>query len=193
MATRSSSSKTPSKDGTVSAHRETGQSVKRKTKEMAQAVSEEAMGHAETAKQAAVSHAEDAKDAVAAEGENVANALRTAAQELRGGSAPERTLGQIADGIADVSDAIREKDLGQIVAELNGMSRRNPAIFLGAAALLGFAAVRFAKASTPDAGSATAGRVGESAPQLSSSHLASGTTAAGPEARSAHGEHGGAA
>ena len=89
-----------------------------------------------------------AKDSVAEEVSSVASALRTAAHELRSGSPQERTLGQIADGLADASDAIRDKDLGEIVHDVSDFARRNPAVFLGASALLGFAATRFAKASS---------------------------------------------
>lgn len=92
-------------------------------------------------------HAEDAKADVANEVKDVASALRHASEELRDGSAQERTLGQIAHGIADASDAIRDKDLGEIVQMASNLGRKNPVLFLGGAALLGFAASRYAKSS----------------------------------------------
>lgn len=91
--------------------------------------------------------ADDAKADVATEVMDVANALRHAAEELRDGSAQERTLGQIAGGIADASDAIRDKDFGEIVEMVSDLGRRNPGLFLGGAAFLGFVASRYAKAS----------------------------------------------
>lgn len=91
--------------------------------------------------------ADDAKSDVADEVKDVASALRRASEELRGGSAQERTLGQIADVIADASDSIRDKDLGEILAMVSRKGRENPVLFLGGAALLGFAASRYAKAS----------------------------------------------
>ena len=91
--------------------------------------------------------ADDAKSDVATEVNDVAKALRHASEELRDGSAQERTLGQIAGGIADASDAIRDKDLGEIVEMASSLGRRNPVLFLGGAALLGFVASRYAKAS----------------------------------------------
>lgn len=91
--------------------------------------------------------ADDAKTDVATEVRDVARALRHAAEELRGGSAQERTLGQIADGLADASDAIRDKDLGEIVDMVRRVGRDHPALFLGGAALVGFAASRYLKAS----------------------------------------------
>lgn len=91
--------------------------------------------------------ANDAKDGVAKEVKDVAMVLRRASEDLRGGSAQERTLGTIASSLADVSDAIRDKDLGEIVQMVSKVARDNPVLFLGGAALLGFAASRYAKAS----------------------------------------------
>jgi len=88
-----------------------------------------------------------AKSAVADEVGGVAHALRKAADDLREGSPQERTFAQIADTLADVSETIRGKDVGEMVHEANLMARRHPLTFLGGAALLGFTAVRFAKAS----------------------------------------------
>ena len=91
--------------------------------------------------------ADGAKEGVANEVKDVAEALRRASSELRGGSAQERTLGAIASSLADASDAIRDKDMGQIVQMVSRVARENPVLFLGGAALLGFAASRYAKAS----------------------------------------------
>ncbi|MFN7225198.1 MAG: hypothetical protein ACK4MS_14375 [Paracoccaceae bacterium] len=93
------------------------------------------------------SRAGNAKDGVADEVKDVAAALRRASEDLRGGSAQERTLGTIASSLADVSDQIRDKDLGQIAQMVSKVARENPILFLGGAALLGFAASRYAKAS----------------------------------------------
>jgi hypothetical protein len=93
--------------------------------------------------------AEKAKDSVADEVSNVATSLRHAAQELRGGSPQERTLGMIADGLADASETMRNRDLGDLLDDVRGLARRNPMIFIGGAVLLGFAAARYGKASQP--------------------------------------------
>jgi hypothetical protein len=102
------------------------------------------------------SRADSAKSGVADEVQGVANALRRASEELRNGSAQERTLGTIASTLADASDQIRDKDLGQIVQMVSKVARDNPVLFLGGAALLGFAASRYAKASGVSSGTASA-------------------------------------
>ena len=99
------------------------------------------------------SQATDARAKVAGGVNDVALALRRAAEDMRGGSAQERTLGMIADGIADASDAIRDKDLGEMTQMAGRIARQNPVLFLGGAAVLGFAISRFAKASAAMAGS----------------------------------------
>ena len=93
------------------------------------------------------SRAEGAKSDVADEVGDVASALRRASEELRGGSAQERTFGMIAGSLADASDYIRDKDFGDALKSVSRVARDNPLLFLGGAALLGFAASRYAKAS----------------------------------------------
>ncbi|MAM39892.1 MAG: hypothetical protein CL949_15650 [Erythrobacter sp.] len=96
----------------------------------------------------AVGYADQAKTSAADEVQGVASALRTAANELRDGSPQARTFSQIADTLADASDSLRDKDLGQMMTAANEFAKRNPLIFLGSALLVGFAATRFAKASS---------------------------------------------
>ena len=95
----------------------------------------------------ATRRAEGARSGMADEVSDIASALRKAADEMRHGSPQERTLGQIAGGLADMSDAIRDKDLGEMLNEISGFARRNPWLFLSGMALTGFAATRFATAS----------------------------------------------
>ncbi|MSU88879.1 hypothetical protein GE300_04480 [Rhodobacteraceae bacterium 2CG4] len=111
---------------------------------------DEAAGRLAQARDAAVdsaaSGAETAKNRTADEVSSVATALRRASDELRQGSPQERTFGQIAESLAELSDGIRDKDLRDLVHDASAIARRNPLAFLGGAALLGFAATRFAKA-----------------------------------------------
>ncbi len=113
----------------------------------AKTVKDTAREAVDAAQNEAKTRAESAKSSVAGEVSNVASALRTAADEMRSGSPQERTFGQIAEGLADASEAIRQKDLGEVARDLSDFARRNPLVFLGGAALVGFAATRFAKAS----------------------------------------------
>ncbi|ETX11438.1 hypothetical protein OCH239_20065 [Roseivivax halodurans JCM 10272] len=137
--------------------RETGDDMKRS----AERLGEDARGAAEdmTARlqEEAMHQTERAKTGAASEMSGIASALRKAAEEMRSGSPQERTFGQIAESLAGASDALRDRDLGEIAGDVSAFARRNPIGFLGGAALAGFAATRFAQASSrprPERGSA---------------------------------------
>ena len=150
--------------------------ITEKAKEAAGSASEQVKAHArdvaDTVATEASNYAGQAKDAAADEVKNVSSALRTAADEMRRGSAQERTFSQIADGLADASDSMRDKDLGEMVGAVSDFAKRNPLVFLGSAALIGFAATRFAKASSAsqaDYGDRNENRMARPAPGVPSS------------------------
>ncbi len=91
--------------------------------------------------------AEGAKSSLADEMASVASALKAAAREYDSGSTGSKTFADIAEGLERASDTVRHKSLGAMVSDLNSYARAHPAVFLGGAALLGFAASRFAKTS----------------------------------------------
>ena len=136
-------SKTPMNTANESA----ATTAKRTAADLADHAKDVASSAAQNAAQTAKTQADAAKSSVADEMSGVASALRTAAQEMRNGSPQERTFGQIAEGLADASDAVRNKDLSTMVHDVTAFARNNPFVFLGGAALIGFAATRFAKAS----------------------------------------------
>ena len=86
----------------------------------------------------------------------VQSALRETAHQLR--SQGQGPIAQYADRASDqverFSGYLRETDVDQIIDEVRGVARRRPALFLGAAATLGFFATRFLKSSSQEAGSA---------------------------------------
>ncbi|PZQ96126.1 MAG: hypothetical protein DI533_16935 [Cereibacter sphaeroides] len=94
--------------------------------------------------------ADQAKNALVSEANTFADALRTAAQNVRSGSPQERILGEIATVIADASDSLHHKDMGQILSDMSKFARSSPLMFVGGAMLLGFTATRFARASSAE-------------------------------------------
>jgi len=52
-----------------------------------------------------------------------------------------------ADQIGSVSEALRTRDVSELVGEVQDFARKQPAAFFGAAVLAGFAAVRFFKSA----------------------------------------------
>lgn len=121
--------------------------AKAATEDLGNAARETAGDAADAVREEATRQADSAKSGVADGVSDVASALRKAADEMRDGSPQERTFGQIASGLADVSDSIRGKDLGEMANEVSSFAKRNPMLFIGGIALAGFAVTRFATAS----------------------------------------------
>lgn len=95
--------------------------------------------------------AEDLKDLSGRELSKTASALQTAADELEESPAQQHLLREAANGLNEISEALRGRSVEQIVKGLADAGRRNPAAFLGGAALTGFALARFALATaSPD-------------------------------------------
>lgn len=78
---------------------------------------------------------------------SMAGALRRAAGETDG-AAPSRLAASAAEGLQHVSDALRSRDLDTLLRDAEDFARRQPAVFIGAAAVAGFLAVRFLKSSS---------------------------------------------
>ncbi|TCD16398.1 hypothetical protein [Oricola cellulosilytica] len=170
--------------GSGSSGGSTAEDVKKAASDAADAVRAKAAETTQAAKAEAARRAEGAKSTFADEISGVASAFRSASGEFGESSFQKKTFDQIASGLSDASDALRRKDFGEMVSDVNAFARRNPMAFLGGAVLLGFAASRFAKASaeaehSPEmtrpsstsrpvsAGSANAGAVSGSQPSYS--------------------------
>jgi hypothetical protein len=57
-----------------------------------------------------------------------------------------------SEQIQGVADIVRERDVRELVGEVQDFARRQPTLFFGGAVVLGFAALRFLKSTTPNAG-----------------------------------------
>ena len=82
---------------------------------------------------------------------SVAAALRQSSQPLRDNN--QETLadyaGKAADQLEQFSTRFRERDLTELMEDVNRFARRQPALFVGAAFAVGVLAARFLK-SSPD-------------------------------------------
>jgi hypothetical protein len=92
--------------------------------------------------------AEEQKELFAAQVGGVADAMMRVADDLEADNgASARYARMIADGAEKLSDTVRSNDVEQLMNIAQDFGRKQPAAFLGAAALLGFAASRFLLAS----------------------------------------------
>jgi len=109
---------------------------------------------------------------------SLAEAANRAAMEFDG-NIPQAAnyIRQAADQIETVANAIRNRDVGDLVSEVQQFARRQPTLFFGGAVVLGFAALRFFKSSTEQ--SQANGDRGFSASGLSNSGFGDATRNSG--------------
>jgi len=106
----------------------------------------DAMAQARDAAQAQVS---SGKDRLAAGLGSVAEAIRHTGEQLREGEPSSLTdyVTRAADGVEAASDYLKEKNIGDVLGDVGGFARREPAMFLGGAFVLGLLGGRFLKSS----------------------------------------------
>jgi len=93
--------------------------------------------------------AENLRDSAFDQATNAANAAEAAASEFDANSLQARAAHQVADQVEVLANRLRTTDLNSITRDVSTLARNNPALFIGGAALLGFAATRFLKARDP--------------------------------------------
>lgn len=80
----------------------------------------------------------------------IAGAVRRAAGEFEEQS-PQAAeyIRYAADQVDTLSDALRRRDIGQMMSDVQSFARRQPTAFLGVTFLAGFAAMRFLRSTAP--------------------------------------------
>ncbi|NOE20798.1 hypothetical protein GS634_21925 [Ruegeria atlantica] len=91
----------------------------------------------------ATARAQDLQDTAADEAKNVAQAAESAAEAFEAGSAQHQVMSKIADSMENVAAQVRNTDLRTVNRKVSDFARQNPLLFIGSAALVGFAATRF--------------------------------------------------
>ena len=127
--------------------------VTRTAKENASQLGEAAVSVASSAKGKVEGAVTERKSLGADYMELLAQATSRAANEFES-ELPQAAhyIRQAAEQIQGVADTVREKDVRQLVGEVQDFARRQPTLFFGGAVLLGFAALRFLKSAPPSGG-----------------------------------------
>jgi hypothetical protein len=102
---------------------------------------------AEAVKTTVAAKAESAKQSAADMAEAEARGWNEAASAFRADSFSRQAAEHLADQLSSAASAVRDTDLSTLQADLTAFARRNPLLFFGGAAILGFAAIRALKAS----------------------------------------------
>lgn len=125
------------------------------TRQVKETVRDTAQQAAGAVKEQARATYDQKKNVVLDEVGNLASALRDAGGNLRtrkSDSIAAQVTDRVAERLESVNNRLGGKDLDGIIRDVEDFGRRSPAIFLSAAAALGFLAIRFAKSSArPDA------------------------------------------
>jgi hypothetical protein len=154
-------------DGVVKQAQAFGRDVKDQASDLAHSATEVVKAHAENVTDSAKEMASDAgaklrasvteqKTVGADYVGNVANIIRRTALEFDG-EIPQagHYIRKAAAQLDNVSHALRNKDVSELVGNVQDFARKQPTAFLGAAVLVGFAAVRFLKSGTANASTST--------------------------------------
>jgi hypothetical protein len=122
--------------------------VKDEAVEQAGQLAEQAKAQVADAAEKVKGIAGEQKEFIAGQLGDVAEAVERVASDLEGQNASTAHYARmIADNADKLSSLVRDNDVDQLLAKAQDFGRRQPVAFLGAAALLGFAASRFVTAS----------------------------------------------
>lgn len=122
--------------------------IRGEVEEQAKALADEAKTQLGEVAEKAKSIAAEQKDYLATQLADVAGAVSRVAAELGDKQSPTSGYARtLADGLQDFSRTVSERDVDSLMGLAEDFGRRQPAAFMGAAALAGFVASRFLMAS----------------------------------------------
>lgn len=123
--------------------------ISRQAAEDVKELGNQAGAKVEEAKEKAKSFAVEQKDLAAGQIGGIATAISKVADELDGSDQPVvgRYARDLASGLTNLGKTIEERDVDDLMGLAQDFGRKQPLAFLGAAALAGFVASRFAMAS----------------------------------------------
>jgi hypothetical protein len=82
--------------------------------------------------------------------DSVSRAIKRAAGEFEKDVPQAATyIRRAGTQVGNVANAVRDRDIHELVSEVENLARRQPGLFFGGAVILGFAALRFLKSSNP--------------------------------------------
>lgn len=118
-------------------------------KQSADQVKQAASNATDQAKQKAMSQAATQKDQAAASLNTVSDAVNQAAQQLRQNN--QTPIAQVAEsaasGMSQLAEHLRNRNVNDLIGEVEDFASNQPALFLGGAFLLGVLGARFLKSS----------------------------------------------
>jgi hypothetical protein len=121
--------------------------VKAEAEAQAGAVVEQAKEEIGKVAETAKGMASEQKEFLASQVDDVAAAVSKVANELEGNNAVGGYARTLAETVQNFSETLKNKDIDELLGMAQDFGRRQPVLFMGAMALMGFAASRFIMAS----------------------------------------------
>ncbi|MDO6590351.1 hypothetical protein DS901_11395 [Loktanella sp. D2R18] len=97
-----------------------------------------------------VARATDVKHAAADRVQNTAEAAHAAVDQLDAQTPQAQAVAQFADQVEGLATKLRTTDIATLSRQTADIARANPLLFIGGAAVAGFAVARFLKARNPE-------------------------------------------
>ena len=133
----------------------TGEQTRQQMHDMTQQAKEAAGNLVDQARTQVKTQLSSQKEKAAESLGSVAESIRQTGSQLREQDQP-LPVGQYADRAAEmvdqVADYLRNREIDEMVGQVEELARRQPAVFLGTAFAIGFMAARFLKSSSPGGG-----------------------------------------
>ncbi|MDG4647806.1 hypothetical protein P6F26_05075 [Roseibacterium sp. SDUM158017] len=101
----------------------------------------------DTAKERVAEEAQNARDAASETAREKADRLREAGEAFEEDSFARHAADQFAEQLGAAARTVRDADLAHVADDVTDFARRQPLVFFGGAAVLGFLAARMLKAS----------------------------------------------
>lgn len=128
--------------------------IKEQARQVVQQAQQKAGDLAQQARDQVMSQLSGQKEQAAGTLDTITNAFRQTGQQLR--DQGQGGVGGFVEQAAEFGDQfasyLREREVTQIVGEVEDFARRHPALFLGTAFTIGFFTARFLKSSAPSYG-----------------------------------------
>ncbi|TYB81270.1 hypothetical protein [Maritimibacter fusiformis] len=127
--------------------RDAKERVKATVKDLADETAEMAREELDDGKAALRAKGRDLRDAAADEIDETGEAARDAAGRFDDDDYRHRAAAHLADALDGLAERLRQREPGQMRADVEDFARKNPLLFYAGAALGGFALARLAKAT----------------------------------------------
>ena len=126
--------------------RQSGADAIGQAKDVAKDAKDRASSLAGDVKDSVASAAETQKDSLAGQIDSFAHAVHRSGEQLEGEQDwIAKLVKRGGDELGTLADTLRTNDLQSLVGSLDGLARRQPALFLGASVIAGFALARVGK------------------------------------------------